>query len=329
MVDVKKLAKKLVDAGWDQKRADAKVTQLIKKAKEISPGEKDDIIQGAVSMAIDQIVAMESSQKFVGVCLAVSDKTDRNDFQKRNALRAYEQNPVIAVQEKMVVVVNGKVVPLDNRKYLDAAQKIENRNYGKPLKEVLQREGVFLVGNDIVRVFGDYDADIGMIYDIFGKKSPGGSISVRRPGVRLAGEAPESTFRQAYEALSKSPMAVGLDGVKDAKGAIATTGFVRFEKETTREMPDGFQQVGHMIVIDDDSAPDGIVCFSGSESARDAMSKLAVGTEVIVFGRPMSTTDRQTGEQRFALSLTGVIANPESAKCAAIVDKLDSLLYEE
>lgn len=320
MVDVKKLVKKLVDAGWEQKKADNKVAQLVKKAKEIAPGEKDETIQAAVSMAIDRLLASASAEKYVGVCLAVSDKTDRNAFAKRNALKAYEQNPVVAVQEKMVEVVNGQVVPLDNRKYVDAAQTMENRDYGKPLKEVLQREGVFLIGGEIVRVFGNYDAIIGMEYEIYGKKAPkSGVISVRKPGVKLSGEAPASTFKDAYTAVEKSPMAISLDSVKDAKGTIVTTGFVRFEKETPN---------GHMIVVDDDSVPDGIVCFSGSEAARDAMAKLAIGTEVLVFGRPSTTINKETGEPRFSLILTGVVPNPESAKCAGIVDGMDDLLYE-
>ena len=321
MVDMKKLTKKLTDVGWDQKKADGKVAQLVKKAKELAPGEKDETIQSAVGMAIDRLLATAAAEKYVGVCLAVSDKTDRNAFAKRNALKAYEQNPVVAVQEKMVEVKDGKVIPLDNRKYVDAAQTMENREYGKPLREILQREGVFLVGGEITRVFGNYDAVIGMEYEIYGKKSPkSGIISIRKPGVKLSGEGPASTFKDAYYSVEKSPMAVSLDGVKEAKGAIVTTGFIRFEKETSN---------GHMVVMDDDSVPDGVVCFSGSEAARDAMAKLAVGTEILAFGRPSNTVNKETGEPRFSLILTGVVSNPESAKCAGIADGMDDLLYDE
>jgi len=319
MVDTKKLVKKLVDAGWEQKKADGKVAQLVKKAKEIAPGEKDATIESAVGMAIDRVLAARAAEKYVGVCLALSDKTDRNDFQRRNALKAYEQNPVVAVQEKFVEVVDGKVVALDNRKFVDAAQTMENREYGKPLKAVMQREGVFLIAGEVTRVFGDYDAQVGMEYEVYGKKSPkSGIISIRRPGVKLSGEAPASTYRDAYIAVEKSPMAVTLDGVKDAKGTVITTGFVRFEKETA---------IGHMIVMDDDSTPDGVVCFSGSEAARDAMAKLPIGTEILAFGRPNHGVDKKTGEERFSLVLTGVVANPESARCAGIADGMDDLLY--
>ncbi len=319
MVD---LEKKLMDGlGWDKKKATAKVAQLVKKAKEIAPGEKDETIESAVSMAIDKLIASRDSEKYEGTCLAVSDKTDRNGFIKRAALDAYEQNPVVAVQEKMVEVSNGKVVPLDTRKFVDAAQTMENRDYGKPLKETLQREAVFFIDNNVVRVFGDFDAITGMQYEVYGKKSAkSGIISVRHPGVRLVGEAPANIYKDVYYAIEHSPLAVPLDQVKDAKGTIITTGFVRFEKETP---------FGHMIVIDDDSHPDGIVCFSASEVARDAMSNLAIGTEILAFGRPRMGKDKQTGEDRFSLNLTGVISNPESAKCASIVDSMDDLIYDE
>jgi len=321
MVDVKGLVKKLTDAGWEAKKADSKVAQLVKKAKEIAPGEKDDTIQKAVGMAIDRVLAAKNAEKYVGVCLALSDRTDRNDFQRRAALKAYEQNPVVAVQEKFVEVKDGKVVALDNRKFVDAAQTMENRDYGKPLRETMQREGIFLIAGEITRVFGNYDAQVGMEYEVYGKKSPkSGIISVRKPGVKLSGEAPASTFKDAYYAVEKSPMAVNLDAAKDAKGAIVTTGYVRFEKETSN---------GHMIVIDDDSMPDGVVCFSGSEAARDIMAKLPVGTEVLAFGRPSHGVNKETGEERFSLILTGVVANPESAKCAGIADGMDDLLYED
>jgi len=160
-----------------------------------------------------------------------------------------------------------------------------------------------------------------MEYEVYGKKNAkSGIISVRKPGVKLVGEAPASTFRDAYIAVEKSPLAVSLDAAKDAKGAIAVSGYVRFEKETS---------VGHMVVIDDDSMPDGVVCFSGSEAARDSMAKVPIGTEVIAFGRPTHSTDKTTGEPRFSLTLTGIVANPESAKCAGIADGMDDLLYED
>lgn len=319
MVDVKVLVKKLTDGGWEVKKAEGKVAQLVKKAKEIAPGEKDETIQIAVGMAVDRILAAGAAEKYVGVCLALSEKTDRNSFQKRAALKAYEQNPVVAVQEKFVEVKDGKVVALDNRKFVDAAQTMENREYGKPLREIMQREGIFLIGGEIVRVFGNYDAQVGMEYEVYGKKNPKSStLSVRKPGVKLTGEAPATTFRDAYVAVEKSPMAVTLDAAKESKGAIVVTGYVRFEKETPN---------GHMIVIDDDSTPDGIVCFSNSEAARDAMAKLPVGTEVLAFGRPSRSINKETGEERFSLSLTGVVANPESAKCAGIADGMDDLLY--
>jgi len=70
---------------------------------------------------------------FEGMILGISRVRDMSEFQIRQALKLYEENPQKAVTDKIVIVVNDKPIPLDTREKFASGKS--NFNYGKPLPE--------------------------------------------------------------------------------------------------------------------------------------------------------------------------------------------------
>jgi hypothetical protein len=331
-MQIKTYVDQLIKGGWDKKEAEAKVKALQAAVIAQNPKENEAFQEKALKHAIGTILRSKI-ERLTGVCIGFGPKQDSNAFAKRKALEVYEQNPKEAIDGKFVAVnadgtlmmENNKPVPADNREFLDPdTKKMKNRNWGKKLEENIQREGMFIVNKQFVRVFGTYDCKIGYEYSIFGVPSDKGYITVPKngPGIKVIRMLDDLDFwKLASEVAGKDDMAVDLASVNDIpkNKHVVTSGTVVTVRESGR---------GMMIVLNSDAFQEGLVCFTADGELNDEVNTLSPGNEIIAVGRTMETQDKVNGGVRRSLSFAGFASNPESAKLVGALKGLDAVMYE-
>ena len=304
--------------------ATRKVDTAISKIATLMADESQEARDKTLLMKVRNVATSMNVAKFRGVCVAVGDKRDILEFSKKQAMAAYKENPRRAVAEGMVRIDGDKVIPIDTKKYFDAAGTKPNRGYGKPIGTVMRIESYFIIEKEdgtgvFTRVNGEFDsAQIGMMYEIFGIENDRGMINVpREPGIRAVG-AVDSTelWNVTLNAANNSDAAVNLEDLPsvDKYSLVIASGLVRHQQPTVN---------GHMLVIEDDGNYE-TVCFCSGVVAEVA-SNVAVGNEIIAIGKATRNINQRTNQEQTNIYTMGVIVNPESGTYVRVMKDLDDV----
>lgn len=333
---------------WKKAEAEAKVAQLTKAINEKFPNAKPEFVHGTLKAAISSLIKSKIEQ-IEGTCVGFGPKQDSNSFAKRKAYEVYNQDPQRAAQDKFVVTdKDGKVVfekddkgnlkrddkgnaiPMaaDNREFIDPdTKKMKNSRWGKALGEVIQRDAYFIVNvngkNKFVRAFGDFDVKMGYKYTIYGSLSAKGYITVPKngPGVKDGKLLDDVVYWNLFNGTAQDddlavPLGESVDVLKNKP--IVTKGFVTTVRQAGSRM---------MVVINDDSMPEGMVCFVADEALNEEAETLSAGNEIVLIGRIGESVDKTDGKIRRNITMMGFASNPESDKIASAVRELDQELY--
>jgi hypothetical protein len=310
----KQLIDMLVKGGMDKKVAQEKVKAVIAKANEIMKGEDQESIDTVIMIKLKDMLKSASAEKYRGICVALDELRDSLGYQKYLALEAYKQDANRALADGMVKKEGDKLIPLDNRDFFDEAKTKPNKMKGKPLPVVMRREAYFVVDKKLVRAFGDFEAKVGGVYDIYGVMNDKGILNVgKTPEMRLVETLKDADlYKVVYDVAADSPMQTALSGIEEAaKGTtVITIGNIQHSQVTSNG--------GTMLVLADEEVTDGIVCFSATEAIGTVIQGLPKGAEAIVFGRVMKSGDRPK-----SLVVTGVAMNPGSASISKHLKSLD------
>lgn len=337
-MDISKYVDVMVTAGWDKAEATKRLNALIAKANELMKGESAEAISSVIDMKVKGLLRGGQGDKFKGYAVAISDKRDMNKKSKDNAIASYNKDPVRAIKDKIVELKTVKVkdakgkevekkevIPLDTRKFYDKDGKKENKNFGKPIPVQMRRSIFWLIGDEFYLSFGDVDhVDHGKEYEFMGTKGDTGIINLSKvPAPRPLG-SPDALalWKAVYAAASKSKLGLGIGdiGTAEPRTTAIVVGNVRYVNSTKN---------GYMIVIDDEGATEGLVCFSSNDGVASLMEPLEPGNQVIAIGSIMESDDpRNPGHTRRALSAQGVILNPDSSKYVSVSKDLDEVFYD-
>lgn len=326
-INKKELINLLVESNaFDKKVAAEKVDAVVEAVKKALPDAEDDTIEKMVRRRIQKVVSAPKSDKYEGVCVAASERTDANEISKKVALKVYRNDPMMAVQDGYVKIVGEEIIPLDNRKFIDRAQTMKNRNYGKPLPTKMQREVVFITEKNgdkvLTRAFGDVNPEVGKVYEIYGKMTGGGNITISKmPGIRPIGDV-EDLWGQLFDTASESTMAVGIEDLAEVSKNqfVLICGIVRYSNETPN---------GAMLIVSDEENENSIAVFAQAGKCADTMMVIEPDTEVIVIGKVGEGKDRDDPDMvRKNISAIGVVPNPESMKAVDALKDIDEIFFE-
>lgn len=310
----------LVKSNIDKDVAKAKVKEVISVVKEALPNESEDYWATVVGLKLRDMVKASQAEKYRALCVAIDEMKDSLGYQKYKALEAYKENAAVAIQDGLVKLDGEKVIPLDTREYYDEEKTKQNKNFGKPLPTVMRREGYFVIEGKLVRGFGEFEAEPGAVYEIFGNINDKGFLNINKsPEMRLVEKLKESDFWEAvYNAAGESELRVDLNDIREQKKGttVLTKGFLGHSQRTSNG--------GTMVVLNDDEVVDGVVGFGSYDKVSDGLETIPMGTEVIVVGRIMVSKDRAPG-----IVIVGAVKNPASTKVADVLksDKLSKITF--
>jgi len=276
----------------------------------VAESEVDKIVQRKVREFVS--ASKRGLKPWRGLCLGVSALRDILAGLKAGAMAMYQENPEAAIAQGVVRVEGSRVIPLDTRETFGEGRT--NPNYGKPLKEVLRRTGVFVVDGEVVVVQGKYDAEPGVEYTFWGQGS-GPRITGAKSFVPVAQAlSAQDLWKRALEACAKSPMSVDMADLEQVQDNtfIAIMGWVAYATAMSEGM--------FAVVMDYESGAE-VACFcSGVTSIPEKARVIAVGRKF--------TTVRE-GERRIALDTAALVHDPESVMDEALSEQLDAILFEE
>lgn len=333
----KELVQLLVTAGFEEAVAKAKVKDIKAVAKKLMP---DATPEGITSIVNIKIKELASSAKNVGkfnvTCIGAGDIRDMNDYSKKLAREAYEEDPGVAIDDGIVTLKGDKVIPLDTKEFLDKAEKYENKNFGKPLRDDPKRECAFIVDTEdedenaikvIVRSYGNVNVAQGEQYLAFGSwKGPGTYLNLRKqPAPIPKGMVATDELWDDLMALgAESDFFVNLSDVPECtKGDfVIVKGIVQHADETSNG--------GYMIILDDDDiASEGVVCFINSEALVNKIvdeNYITKGMEAIALGK-FNTYEDDDGEVKCNISAIGLLKSDDVAVDSSVMNELDEVLF--
>lgn len=329
-MDIKKFVTDLVSGGVEKKAAELKVKEWVAKTRE-KYGE--DVSDEKISAVITQhLVKMKltsaSGEKFIGVCVGYGRKRDWNAkiFEKFSIIAENAQMPgnatiikklLAAEQIKEVTDVNSGAVGyaiLDNREFIDKAGKIKNFGFGKPLRHNFERTGYFVVENEIVQVVGDFDAQIGREYQMYGKKLANGNLRLGKAGLSALRTLNKTEmWDMLYDVAAEDPRSVSLDEMAELKPY--TFGITNAFVKTKMQCSNGGWRLG---VYDADNMR-GVTGFAGNEDVA-ASVELSNPTEEVIL---LFEQGVAKGEWEASPSWIGMFTNPEGAVDDFLDDDVD------
>lgn len=180
-MDISKIVKRIVDSGVEEKEAEKLVKGVISKLEENGrlEGMSEDYIVEIATIAASKKFVKVDGDEFTGVCIGYSELRDDNGYAKYLILKEYEKNKLDSINRGLVrlsdeVDKRGNKIPvaIDNRKYIDNAQTIENNNYGKDYPTKMVRQIFFVVESEIkiAKVNENFQIPtLGANYKIIGK----------------------------------------------------------------------------------------------------------------------------------------------------------------
>lgn len=329
-MDIKKFVADLVGNGIEKKAAEAKVKEWVAKTRE-KYGE--DVTDEKIAAVISQhLVKMKlnaaSGDKFTGVCVGYGRKRDRNGriFDTFKPIAENAQLPQNkAILAKLIKKGDIKEVTddntgavgyaiIDNREFIDKAGKITNFGFGKPLRHSNERQGYFIVDNEIVEVVGDYDAQLGREYQIYGKKKPNGMIRVGKGGMSSIRTPTKSeVWGLLYDVAAEDPRSVSLDEMSELKPY--TFGITNAFVKSKMQCSNGGWRLG---VYDADNMK-GVTGFAGNEDVAAAAELAETTSEVIL----LFVQGTPKGEWDASPSWVGIFVNPEASSDSFLDDEVE------
>lgn len=326
-MDIKEFVDKLVTTGMTVDKATAKVEKIIVKIKEKKgDGVTDEEIKSLITAAITSATA-NKGERYKGLCIGYEGKFDMNAKYGQLALDKYN-NPATKkqaladglVKEQIATDGTMQVIPIDMRKFIDANNKWENRNYGQPLRNQMRRRCYFIIDGDMAVVTGNIDPALGVEYFIYGKKK-GMYINTNRNGIQKAGTYDASPLWDAVTKFAEtSDFAVNLSDVPGLPtwAIKLTKGYIKNGGDT--------KTGGRWGVIHGDDLPAGIFGFTANEDTAAVLSESDTGNEVYVLFKVKPPREGSTGVQAAFL---GVIVNPESTANNELLSEIDSFITED
>ena len=329
-MDIKKFVNDLVEGGAEKKAAEAKVKEWVKKTRE-KYGE--DVSDEKITAVITQhLVKMKltaaSGEKFVGVCVGYGRKRDWNAkiFEKFSIIAENAQMPGNAkIIKKLLDSEQIKEVKddlsgavgyaiLDNREFIDKAGKIKNFGFGKPLRHNFERTGYFIVDNEIVQVVGDFDAQIGREYQMYGKKLANGNLRLGKSGISaLRSLNKTEMWDMLYDVAAEDPRSVSLDEMGELKPY--TFGITNAFVKSKMQCSNGGWRFG---VYDADNMR-GVTGFAGNADTA-AFVELSEPTQEVIL---LFEQGVAKGEWEASPTWLGVFGNPESTSDSFLDDDIE------
>lgn len=326
-MDIKEFVNKLVESGMTKEKATDKVKKIVVKIKEKKgDGVTDEEIKSLLNAAITSATA-DKGERYKGLCIGFEGKFDLNKKYADLAIAKFNdpKTKAAALNEGIVkeqMGENGQIqlIPIDMRKFIDAAGKWENRNFGQPLRAQMRRRCYFIVDGDMAVITGNIDPAVGSEYFIYGKKK-GMYINTNRTGIQKCGTFDPSPLWDAVTKFAEtSDFAINIGDVPElATYAIKLTrGYIKNGGDT--------KTGGRWGVIHGDDLPAGIFGFAANEDTAAILSESDTGNEVYVLFKVKAPRDGQTGVQAAFL---GVVLNPESTANNELLSEIDSFITEE
>ena len=319
VINTNVFVEQLTKAGMDKKVAHAKVSELVAKVNTIMPDELPATKSNIIAIKVREAISSSKADKFNLAVIAVSDRLDANDYNKRQAIKAYENDANAAVVNGLIKVVDGKPIPMDNKEFFDEGRTKKNFNYGKPIKDRMQREMLVVVDGNAMIARGDVNIEPGSVANVYGSIGKTGNILVNSeptPQITRTMDAGEY-YDVVYQAAKKSDIAMDVDEAlsTDERGLVMVKGWVHAISTTS---------LGNVVMQLDNDTGDGLKAFSqGKYAARD-MAKVPIGGEVIAIGRIRDAKDPKYGR---SMNCIGVVVNPKSTNIGGALDKLKDFSF--
>jgi hypothetical protein len=269
-----------------------------------------------------------SGEKFVGVCVGYGRKRDWNKgvFDKFEPIATNAQIPANAallkklIEKELVKEVtddnSGAIgyAILDKREFIDKAGKIQNFGFKKPLRHNNERTGYFVIDNEIVQVVGDFDAQTGREYQMYGKKLTNGNLRLGKSGLSaLRTLNKNEVWDLLYDVAAEDPRSVSIDEMAEMKPYQfgITNAFVKSKMQCSN----GGWRLG---VYDADNMK-GVTGFAGNEDVAAAVELSEPTQEVIL----LFEQGVAKGEWDASPSWMGMFTNPESSSDDFLDDEVE------
>lgn len=322
-LDAKKYIAFLVAAEMDKDKATQMVDRIIKMINNLMPKASAEEKDHMIMIKLREATRAGESEKYRALIIALDELKDQMGYLKYQAREAYKKDKTRALGEGVVIKEGDKIVEMDTRKFLDKDKTKPNKNFGKKLPTIMRREAFMLIEGKLIRAFGNFEAQVGRIYDIYGFMNDKDILNVAQtPEPKLIDSLDDKAlWEQASAVLSESDMAMDLATVleQDKNTHVITHGTLQHVTETSNGST--------MCFVADDEVPKGIACFASCDSVGEEINGMGKGSEVIIIGRVMKNKGSD-GEDRTAISVTGIIQDPTTVGRSAVLQQLDEAVYE-
>lgn len=322
-LDATKYVNFLVAAEMDKDKATQMVDRIIKMINNLMPKSGVDEKDHMIMIKLREATRAGESEKFRGLIIALDELKDQMGYLKYVAREAYKKDKQRAKAEGLVTIEGDKIIEMDTRKFLDNAKTKPNKNLGKKLPTVMRREALLIIEGALVRAFGNFEAEVGREYDFYGFMNEKNILNISSsPAPKLIDSLDDKAlWERASEVLGGSDMAMDLSAIPDQEKNthVITHGTLQHVTDTSSG--------GTMCFVADDEVPKGIACFSSCDSVAEEMNGLGKGSEVIIIGRVMRNRGPD-GEERVAISTTGIIQDPHTAGRSDILSQLDEAVFD-
>lgn len=312
-IDASIYVKQLTDAGIDKQTATSTVNSLIESVNEVMKDDSIEAKQVVIGIRLRELIAASRSNKYVMTVVAVGPRKDSNDYKRNLAIRTYNQDPMTALSQGMVKIVNertagaikandGKyIVALDTRKFWDEAGTKPNNGFGKPLKVSISREilGIAEDGS-LVKAYGDVDLEVGYQYELLGRvNEKTGALYINTEVKPKKLKAVADLYDALYNAAKNSEIATDIDGAlqMDQRGTIIVQG----NALRVSAMSNG----KHKLTITGGYGST-LSVMPTDDASEKMISDVMTGADVLVIGNMRESKDPQFAPSLNAIS---VIAN--------------------
>jgi hypothetical protein len=326
-MDKNEMIEGLIAAGFTKEKATKKVEETVEYFTKKLAGSESTTIENAIAMGYKKILNIANASKVRAVVIGSTNLIDKNGWLKRRAEKAYETDASRAVAEGLVAVDDeGTITYIDNREFLDGAQTIPNRNFGKPIAKQEQREIVLVTNRGVEKAFANVDVEIGREYDFYGSQAEGKNVV-------YVNRKPKPTFVRTLRPVEF------WEGINDVMGTVeeAVPLCDVFDKENyefviTKGMIHGKyvndfgSRISKSILLRSDECPDGIFCSVSSDVVDAVFDEVDEGYEVIVVGNFNKYT-KKDGTDGCGINMTGLVYNPDSSQIADALGDFEDVVF--
>lgn len=321
MVEINKFVTSLVEKGEQKTDAETKVKAAIAKIKEkMGADVSDEKIEELLSIALAS--TGKRGETYKGICVGFGNSVDRNAKFVREAIELYNKDKKKAISTGVVKEETGldgtlKLIAVDMREFIDKAGTIKNWNYGKEFKQSWTRSATFIVDGALTTVSGNIEPQVGVEYNISGKKNGVIINAYSINSTRKIGTV--ELWDLVYNLVADDERSVELAELIDLKP---------YERRITIGMIKSCNQSAKsgkfIATFTSGELPSGMTAFSGNDSVNETFSVVRPGDEFIAF----VSTNRKTEGFPPSVTVEGIIINPASEKNAEVLGDIDFIINE-